>query len=257
MADIKPARTYMRNDRGGWVPVGDAGSLASEMTVESIYNWYPVKAWSYSVTDSYGRDCDAVFSTERGENCRRRVSMVLDTGRRRLHTIRAEGAEPIGGEFRLEVYELLGPDEQLGGYLRHWPRRDDGGEGDDVLGTIMVRDRMLLELVEGLRAERRVAIGIQMPTYKEAIAHSFDEPWMLHDLYLPYSENVQVDKFTVNVVEEHGDLAEPQTEITAVYPAAIEPDRESVAPAVSPDILKRLNWGLLLLATIAVVLLLK
>jgi hypothetical protein len=43
-----------------------------------------------------------------------------------------------------------------------------------------------------------------MPVYKEAIAHSSDEGWMLQDLYVLYAENVVIDAFQIRVTEGCG-----------------------------------------------------
>jgi hypothetical protein len=59
--------------------------------------------------------------SQRGESDRRRFVLTFNTGRKRFHSIRAEGAERIGGEFTLGVHALIGGDDELGGHVRHWP----------------------------------------------------------------------------------------------------------------------------------------
>jgi hypothetical protein len=247
----KALPTFQRNERGAWVPTDDPGSIAREMTAQSLLNWYPVKSWSYSEISSFGRDTDALLPSQRGESDRKRLVLVLNTDRRRFHTIRAEGAEPIGGAFTFEVHALIGGDDELGGYVRHWPRRDDGEDGDDLIGSINVRETMVLRLAEGLRSGGRVAIGLQMPVYKEAIAHSFDEGWMHQNLYVPYAENVIIDAFQVRVTEEYG----VRTDDADTPPPLVRIDQaEPRLAAVHPELMKRMNWGLMLLAVIAVLL---
>jgi hypothetical protein len=245
--------TYERNERGAWVPTDDPTHIAKEMTAQSLHNWFVIKAWTYTQTSSIGRDCPEVFESDRGERQRQRLQLILNTDRRRFHTIRAEGREPIGGDFTLSLHTVVGDDE-LGGHIRHWPLRD--GEGDDILGMMIVSPAVMRQAVDGLRAGHRVAIGLQMPIYKEAISHSFDEHWMAQDLYVPFGENVTIDKFSVDVTEEHGEVGnDPIPEIRAVLPS--EPASSSPGGSALPVIQQRLNWALALLALIAGVLLLK
>lgn len=247
---------YQRNERGSWVPVDKPDSLAEEMTNPGERIAFGVRSWTVWETSSYQRDTGERPMFDVGEQQRTRLRLELDTSRRRFHTIREDGVAPIPGGLILDLFTITKPEEEVGGRVRHWaPSRHDS-ERNDLLGTVMVRPEMMDRLVAALRADERVSIVVGLRVYKQSIAHSFDEDWMLQDFYVDWEAEMPLDHFAVHISEERTIAAPADSDEEVDARSEVVPATSAV-PTFDPRIVQRLNWIAGILVVIAVVLLLR
>lgn len=246
--------TYLRNERGAWVPTNNADSLAEEMTNPGDRIWFGVRSWTIWETNSYAKETDDPLTFDAGERHTRRLRLELDTSRRIFHTIRESGTERVAGPFHLDLFQITKPDEEVGGHIKHWGPARHEPERNDLLGTAIVRESALTRLLDALKASERVSIGLGLKVYKRGIAHSFDEDWMMQDLYIDWEATIPLDFFAYQISEERKveGPADSNEEFDAKAPTVAEN-----STAANVELTKRLNWIVILLALIVALLLIR
>src|SRR4051812_15709298 len=103
---LRGSGTFTRTDAGSFVPDGDLNPIATELKCSHVYLNYEIRDWLIVWTMAGTPDKAPErreFDTHQAHPPRREIHLRLKNERRRLHTIRCEGAGEIKGEFDFRI----------------------------------------------------------------------------------------------------------------------------------------------------------
>lgn len=253
---------YVKTEQGTYVRADDPESIASEMTPHSKAFFFDVDQWtviaSTSVVSENAEKEKWAFNSDAPPSYMLRLK--LHNERRTFYTLREEGTARITGDFEFDVTESASGDG--GGYVRHhqaWQAKHSDDSADEMLSgaCILPKDR-LVWIVEQLKVPgARLSVKLDMPVFKERIAHDFDEFHMSQDIYLLHNEQVVLNECSLNVIFGPGKTESEQREdeleeINSEFDSPVPPLPQ---PVVMQD--RRMSWIIALLVLLVLVQLLK
>lgn len=259
---------FIETEEGVFLPADEPDSAAGRMSAHETSLRYAVDQWLIieGTSAPIGEPSKDQWLPTTDQPPAATLRLKLSNDKRRLHTIRAEGSNPIEAGF--ELFVRASTDGSTGGYVRHWPgkEREDPDESDDeaLIGHLAIPAERFAYIVERLKHPgARLKLTVEMRLYKPAIAHSFDRDWYSQDLYLKHNEMTPFTGYHLNVLlgpllaedeQREVDLARLEAEDEARYgssnpPPAAAPGRPP-APAAARD--PRLTWIVALLALLVI-----
>ncbi len=257
---------FTETEEGVFLPVDDPESAAGRMSAHAVSIRYAVDEWLIieGTAAPVGDPGEDQWFPVTYQPPAVTLRLKLKNDKRRLHSIRAEGSEPIKGDF--EFFIRPSPDGSTAGHVRHWPAKErsdpDDSEEEALNGSLAIPAERFAYIIDRLKHPgARLKLSVEMPLYKSAIAHDFDRNWYSQDLYLKHGAVTPITGYHLNVLlgpllteDEEREVALARMEAEDDIGGDIEPAAAPVhtsAPPAARDL--RLTWivGLLALLLIA------